>query len=73
MKLKDKAVLINNTGICILGKFINTTEEEYDRVMDTNLKGIFLASDDSDYFQGQNLYMDGGIMIQQRPPLHNNI
>ena len=26
---------------------------------------IFLASKDSDYFQGQTLYMDGGMMIQQ--------
>ena len=37
-------VLVNNAGICILGKFIDATEEDYDSVMNTNLKGEFFCA-----------------------------
>lgn len=37
-------VLVNNAGICILGKFIDAAEEDYDRVMNTNLKGEFFCA-----------------------------
>lgn len=36
-------ILVNNAGL-IGGGITNTTEEEYDSVMDTNLKGVFFLS-----------------------------
>ena len=37
-------VLVNNAGINIDKPFLDMTEEEWDRVVDTNLKGAFLVS-----------------------------
>lgn len=37
-------VLINNAGIQLYGDVIATSEEEWDRVLDVNLKGMFLMS-----------------------------
>lgn len=35
-------ILINNAGITYVRKLIDTTEEEWDRTLDINLKGVFL-------------------------------
>lgn len=35
-------ILINNAGITYVKKLIDTTEEEWDRTLDINLKGVFL-------------------------------
>ncbi|MCK4400942.1 3-oxoacyl-ACP reductase FabG [bacterium] len=43
-KFSKMDVLVNNAGICILGKFTNSTEQDYDRVMNTNLKGEFFCA-----------------------------
>jgi NAD(P)-dependent dehydrogenase (short-subunit alcohol dehydrogenase family) len=37
-------VLINNAGIAIWRPFLELTEEEWDRTLDINLKGVFLCS-----------------------------
>jgi NAD(P)-dependent dehydrogenase (short-subunit alcohol dehydrogenase family) len=37
-------ILINNSGIAIAKRFLDTSEEEWDRVLDTNLKGAFLMA-----------------------------
>lgn len=37
-------VLINNAGVALTKSLEETTEAEWDEVMDTNIKGIFLAS-----------------------------
>lgn len=37
-------LLINNAGIATTAPWLETDEAEFDRVMDTNLKGAFLAS-----------------------------
>jgi len=37
-------ILINNAGICSLTPIEDITEEEWDRVMDVNLKGTFFCS-----------------------------
>jgi len=37
-------VLINNAGIELTGKATETTEEQWDRLMGVNLKGVFLCS-----------------------------
>ncbi len=37
-------VLHNNAGIGLIKKVTETTEEEWDRIMDVNLKGVFLSS-----------------------------
>lgn len=37
-------VLINNAGITYVKKLVDTTEEEWDRTLDINLKGVFLFS-----------------------------
>lgn len=37
-------VLCNNAGVGILRSVVDSTEEEWDRVIDVNLKGVFLCS-----------------------------
>ena len=37
-------VLVNNAGISKVGLFIDMTEDDFDSMMDTNLKGIFNCS-----------------------------
>ncbi|MDH5361825.1 MAG: glucose 1-dehydrogenase [Aigarchaeota archaeon] len=36
-------ILFNNAGINITGTVLKTTEEEFDRMMGTNVKGVFLG------------------------------
>ena len=36
------AVLVNNAGIVYFKSIMDTTEEEWDKTIDTNLKGVFL-------------------------------
>jgi len=37
-------VLVNNAGVQTWGAFLDVTEDEWDRVIDTNLKGCFLCT-----------------------------
>lgn len=37
-------ILVNNAGILVTKDFIDTTEDDYDRVLDVNLKGAFFLS-----------------------------
>lgn len=37
-------MLINNAGISYVKKLIDTTEEEWDNTLNTNLKGSYLFS-----------------------------
>lgn len=37
-------ILVNNAGVNVVKRFIDLTEEEWDRVLDTNLKGYFLCA-----------------------------
>jgi NAD(P)-dependent dehydrogenase (short-subunit alcohol dehydrogenase family) len=37
-------ILVNNAGVNVVKPFVDLTEEEWDRVIDTNLKGYFLCS-----------------------------
>jgi len=37
-------ILVNNAGLLYIAPFIEHGEEEWDRVMDTNLKGLYLCS-----------------------------
>ncbi len=48
-------ILINNAGIAPMTRSIDMTEEEWDNVIDTNLKSVFLASK-----------LAGRMMIRQR-------
>jgi len=41
---KNIDILINNAGIVYIKKLIDTSEEEWDKTMDINLKGAFLSS-----------------------------
>ncbi len=43
-KFRKIDILINNTGICQLTCIADLREEDWDRVMDINLKGVFLCS-----------------------------
>src|SRR5207245_2540089 len=42
--LGDVDVLVNNAGTITMKKVVDTTEEEWDMVMDVNAKGVFLCS-----------------------------
>src|SRR3954468_13183254 len=37
-------ILVNNAGISQVGNLLETSSEEFDRVMSVNLKGVFLCS-----------------------------
>mgnify|MGYP001558988048 CR=1 FL=1 len=37
-------ILVNNAGVAIYKNFIDTSKEEWDRIIDVNLKGIFLCT-----------------------------
>ena len=37
-------ILVNNAGLIIRKNFLESTEEEWDRTIDTNLKGVYLCS-----------------------------
>jgi 3-oxoacyl-[acyl-carrier protein] reductase len=43
-KYKRIDVLVNNAGIHITGDFLETSEDDWDRTMDINLKGAYLCS-----------------------------
>lgn len=43
-KLGRIDILVNNAGFLTAGFLIDLSEEEYNRVMDTNMKGVFLCS-----------------------------
>ena len=38
------SILINNVGIVISKSSLNTTMEDWDKVMNTNLRGVFMCS-----------------------------
>jgi 3-oxoacyl-[acyl-carrier protein] reductase len=42
--LGPASILVNNAGVGIFGAAHERSEEEWDRVLDTNLKGVFLMS-----------------------------
>jgi len=42
-RYKQINILCNNAGIGLLQSVVDTTEEEWDRVIDINLKGVFLC------------------------------
>lgn len=37
-------ILVNNAGVAILKQLVDTTEQEWDQTIDSNLKGAFLCS-----------------------------
>ena len=37
-------ILVNNAGLEIKAEFVDVTEEDYDKVLDVNLKGVFFAT-----------------------------
>lgn len=37
-------VIVNNAGVTVTGALLDQTEEDFDRVMDTNLKGVWLVA-----------------------------
>jgi len=53
-------ILFNNAGVIHIGKITDTSEEDYDRVMDINVKGVYLASK---YAIPEILKSEGGAII----------
>ena len=53
-------VLVNAAGIGVSLKLIEHRDEDWDRVMDINTRGGFLASDRARWITGQTLVVDGG-------------
>ena len=37
-------IMVNNAGVAVTKRFTEMTEEEYDRVLDSNLKSVFFGS-----------------------------
>ncbi len=37
-------ILVNNVGVALVARIVDTTEEQWDRILDTNLKSAFLMS-----------------------------
>ncbi len=37
-------VMINNAGLAVYGPFLETTEDDFDRMMATNVKGVYFGS-----------------------------
>ena len=54
-------VLVNNAGIVYYKSIMNTTEEEWDKTIDTNLKGTFLFTKEVLPYMIENKF--GGIII----------
>jgi 3-oxoacyl-[acyl-carrier protein] reductase len=54
-------VLINNAGLNIDRPLHDLTEEEWDRVVDTNMKGVFLTSQHASRYMLQQ--PDGGVIL----------
>ena len=56
----DVDVLVNNAGVCLTKLFTDCTEEDYDYVMDTNLKGAYNMS--KTYLPGMVKKQSGSIV-----------
>jgi NAD(P)-dependent dehydrogenase (short-subunit alcohol dehydrogenase family) len=56
----DVDVMVNNAGIFLLEEFVETTEEQFDRVMAVNAKGAFFGSQAA---ASEMLELDGGSII----------
>jgi 3-oxoacyl-[acyl-carrier protein] reductase len=54
-------VLVNNAGIVYYKSIMNTTEEEWDKTIDTNLKGAFLFTKEVLPYMIENKF--GGIIV----------
>src|SRR5437762_128046 len=59
-------VLYNNHGIMVGKPFLETTMQEFDRVIEVNLRSVFLlslylASDEASFFTGAVIPVDGGL------------
>lgn len=53
-------ILVNNAGIELLKPMVETSEVEWDKVLDTNLKGVFLVSK---YAVPEIIKRDGGAIV----------
>ena len=53
-------ILINNAGIVVPGRVDNTTEEDFDRTMAINVKGVFILSK---FAVNQMLKQGGGVIV----------
>src|SRR5688500_12796577 len=54
-------VLVNNAGIVYFKSIMDTTEEEWDKTIDTNLKGVFLFTKEVLPYMIEN--KSGGVII----------
>ncbi len=54
-------ILVNNAGIVYFKSLLQTTEEEWDRTIDTNLKGVFLFTKEVLPYMIEN--KSGGIIV----------
>lgn len=53
-------ILVNNAGVNLLGDVIETPEEQYDLMMDTNVRGTFLCTK---YAVAQMRAQGGGVIV----------
>jgi NAD(P)-dependent dehydrogenase (short-subunit alcohol dehydrogenase family) len=43
VRFRKVDILVNNAGALVVKPMVEQTEEEWDRVLDVNLKGVFLC------------------------------
>lgn len=55
-------ILVNNAGVAITEKILDAGEDKYDRVLDTNLKSVYLASKEAAAVMKDQ--KQGGVIIQ---------
>jgi len=57
---KKVDILVNNAGIAIKGDVINVTEQDWDKIMNVNLKGVFLCCK---YVIPEMIARNGGVVV----------
>ncbi|HOC25386.1 MAG TPA: SDR family oxidoreductase [bacterium] len=67
-------VLVNNAGVAIFGKIVDTSESDWDLMMETNVKGAFLCSQAvlPGMIERKSGHIINMVSVAGRTPYYNN-